>query len=125
MGTDNGVSKYDGKAISKIQFTSSFRAAITPLSKNTVWNVFQDKSGVIWLRTSQDLYCYDGKLFSYFLDNKNISNLQNLQLKSIQCFIKDNSGIILMGSGSLGMEGVVRLYGKFITSYKPNGGRLD
>ena len=121
LGTDDGVSLYDGKKISKIPFTNANGAAIAQSPKNSVWSIFQDQSGIIWFGTSQDLYCYDGKSFSRFLDKRNIINDQNLQLKSIQCFTEDNNGTIWMGSGPFGMEGVIRYDGNAITSSKPNG----
>ena len=86
-----------------------------------VWSIFQDKRGIIWFGTSEDLYCYDGKAFSRFLDKGNISNNQNLKLKWIQCFLEDSNGTIWMGSGPIAMEGVIQFDGKSITSSKPNG----
>lgn len=125
FGTDDGVSKYDGKTISKIPFSISnsngFGTSIPQLGKNMVWSIFQDKSGIIWFGTSEDLYCYDGKSFSRFLNRRNISNNQNLKLKWIQCFLEDSNGTIWMGSGPMAMEGVIQFDGKSITSSKPNG----
>jgi ligand-binding sensor domain-containing protein len=125
FGTDDGVSRYDGKTISKIPFAiinlSDFGTVITQSGKNSVWSMLQDKSGIIWFGTSQDLYCYDGKSFSRFLDNRNISNNQNLQLKWIQCLLEDRNGTIWMGSGPIASEGVIKFDGKNIISSKPNG----
>lgn len=125
FGTDNGVSRYDGKTISKVPFTitnsNGLGITIPQTGRNAVWSMFQDGSGIIWFGTSQDLYCYDGKSFTRFLDKTNISNNQNLQLKWIQCFLEDSSGIIWMGSGPIAEEGVIRFDGKSITSTKPNG----
>lgn len=125
FGTDDGVSRYDGKTISKIPFTMttsvSVGTTIAQPGKNSVWSMLQDKYGTIWFGTSQDLYCYDGKSFSRFLDKNNISNNQNLQLKWIQCFLEDSDGTIWMGSGPFGMEGVIRFDGKSIKGSKPNG----
>ena len=125
FGTDDGISRYDGKTISKIPFTlsspSGFGTATPQLGKNSVWSMLQDKNGIIWFGTSQDLYCYDGKSFSRFLDKDNISNNQNLQLKWIQCFLEDSNGTIWIGSGPITNEGVIRFDGKSITSSKPNG----
>src|SRR5690606_5691130 len=90
-------------------------------AKNAVWSMMQDKSGIIWIGTSQDLYCYDGKSFSRLLDNDNISNHQKLQLTWIQCFLEDSDGTIWIGSGPIADEGVIRFDGKSITSSKPNG----
>ena len=125
FGTDDGVTRFDGKTISKISFTitnsSSFGTTIIQSGRNSVWSIFQDKSGIIWFGTSDDLYCYDGKSFGRFLDKYNILNNQNLQLKWIQCFLEDSNGTIWMGSGPIAMEGVIRFDGKSITSSKPNG----
>ena len=50
FGTDDGVSRFDGKAISKISFTS-------PQPRfNAVWSMMQEKSGTFWFGTSEDLY---------------------------------------------------------------------
>ncbi|MFA6261964.1 MAG: two-component regulator propeller domain-containing protein [Bacteroidia bacterium] len=125
FGTDDGVCRYNGKTISKIPFTTSNASGIgtslQQLLKNSVWSMMQDKSGIIWFGTTQDLYCYNGKSFSRFLDNDNISNNQNLQLKWIQCFLEDCNGIIWMGSGPIASEGVIQFDGKMIKSSKPNG----
>ena len=125
FGTSDGISRYDGKTITKIPFTvnnsSVFGTSILQSGKNMVSSIFQDKSGIIWFGTSEDLYCYDGKLFSRFLDKKNISNNQNLKLSDIQCILEDSNGTIWMGSGPIAMEGVIQFNGKFITSSKPNG----
>ena len=124
FGTDDGVSRYDGKNISKIPFVISSLSSLgmsTPQSgKISVGSIFQDKRGIIWFGTSEDLYCYDGKLFSRFLDKGNILNNQNLKLKWIQCFLEDSKGIIWMGSGPIAMEGIIQFDGKSITGSKPN-----
>lgn len=125
FGTDAGVSRFDGKTLAKIPFTisnsSGFGTSIPPSGKNMVWSIFQDKSGIIWFGTSEDLYCYDGKSFSRFLDRGNISNPQSLELKWIQCILEDSNGTIWMGSGPIAMEGVIQFDGKSISSSKPNG----
>lgn len=127
FGTDDGVSRYDGKTISKMSFTSTSTSGFVstiPHSqpvKNAVWSMMQDKRGTIWFGTSDDLFCYDGKSFSRFLDKYNILNIQRLQLKWIQCMLEDNNGTIWMGSGPIATEGVIRFDGKSITSSKPNG----
>jgi len=126
FGTDDGISRYDGKTISKIPFTIHHSNGFEPSgnqpeTKNAVWGMMQDKSGIIWFGTTDDLYCYDGKNFSRFLDRNNISNSQNLQLKWIQCFLEDSNGTIWMGSGPIAMEGVIRFDGKSIISSKSNG----
>lgn len=125
FGTDDGISRYDGTNFSVISLTNSTSfipgKSISPSTKNSVWSMFQDRNGVIWFGTSQDLYCYDGKGFSRFLDQDNLLNNQNLQLKWIQCFLEDKDGSIWFGSGPIAEEGVIRYDGKSITASKPNG----
>jgi ligand-binding sensor domain-containing protein len=125
FGTDDGVSRYDGKTISKIPLTMTSSigvgTAIPQSGKNSVWSMLQDKNGTIWFGTSRDLYCYEGKSFSRFLDKNNIVNNQNLQLKWIQCFLEDSNGTIWMGSGPIASEGAIQFDGKNVTSSKPNG----
>ena len=128
FGTENGVCRYDGKTFSNMPFTALFNNDLTHTpsppstsAKNEVWRILQDKTGTIWFGSSADLYCYDGKTFSRFLDKQNIINKQNLQLKWVQCLLEDSSGTIWMGSGPFAMEGVIRYDGQSITSNKPNG----
>lgn len=125
FGTDDGVSRYDGKTISKISFTSTSTIglieAIPQSGKNAVWSMMQDKSGIIWFGTTEDLYCYDGKSFKRFLAKVSITNINKLQLKWIQCILEDRNGTIWMGSGPIAMEGVIHFDGKSISNSKPNG----
>lgn len=123
FGTGDGVSRYDGKTISKISITlpgpNAFGTAVS--GNNAVCSMMQDKNGIIWLGSFQDLYCYDGKSFTRFLDKHGIINNQHLTLKDAQSILEDSSGIIWIGSGPIGQEGVIRFDGKSITSSKPNG----
>lgn len=129
FGTDNGVCRYDGKSITNMSLTTNnnynlpFNSSLSnsTSNKNAVWCMMQDKSGTIWFGTNNGLYCYHGKTFSRFLDNDNIINKQNLQLKYIQCILEDSSGGIWMGSGPFAMEGVIHFDGKSLSSFKPNG----
>lgn len=129
FGTENGACRYNGETITNMPFTTINNYNLFPNNssnnstsiKNEVWDMLQDKSGKIWFGTTDGVYCYNGKTFSRFLDNDNIINEQNLQLKWIQCILEDSSGTIWMGSGPIAMEGVIRYDGKSLTSSKPNG----
>jgi len=79
---------------------------------------FQDKSGTLWFGTSEGVYCYAGKSFTRFLDNKSIINKNALQLKSIQCILEDKAGNMWFASWN--REGVCRFDGKTVASFKPN-----
>ena len=96
FGTADGVSRSEGKTIEIMSCASarlSGLAEAKPQSgKNAVWNMMQDKSGIIWFGTSEDLYCYDEKSFSRYLDKASMSNIDNLQLKWIPLNILSGTG---------------------------------
>ncbi len=123
FGTNDGVSRYNGKTISKVPFTITtligLGMAIPQSGKNAVYSMMQDKSGIIWLGTDNGIYCYNGKTFSYFLDNPNIINKSGLTLKSVQCMFEDRNGNLWFGSGPMAFEGIGFYDGKSLTNFKP------
>lgn len=123
FGTDDGVCLYDGKKISRISLTTNSSIGVGTIlpqtGKNIVWSVFQDKKGTIWFGTDYGVYCYNGKAFSYFLDNKEVLNKNNLTLKSVQCMFEDTSGNLWFGSGPQSSEGICQFDGKSLTNFKP------
>lgn len=125
FGTEDGVSKYDGKTISKIPFTisksSSFGISTAQSGKNIVWSIYQDKKGTIWFGSDYGLYCYNGKSFSYFLDNIAITNNSKLTLKSVQCMFEDAKGDLWFGAGPQSQEGICLFDGKSLINFKPQG----
>jgi ligand-binding sensor domain-containing protein len=130
IGTDNGLCRYDGKAISREPIITdrnpylagSITGNSVPGKKNEVWCILQDKTGLLWLGTREGLYCYDGKNFSRFLDRPGLVNKDSLQLTMVNCLLEDSSGTIWIGSGMPpGMEGLCRFDGKSITRFKPGG----
>lgn len=125
FGTDDGVSRYDGKIISKVPFTmmnaNGMAVDIPNASRNAVWSMMQDSKGIIWIGSALDLYCYNGETFSRFLDRKDLVNSQNLKLNMVQCIVEDSSGTIWFGSGPLALEGVIRLDGNTLSASKPSG----
>jgi len=121
IGTDNGVSRYDGKIVSPFPLTNTNTGIYNPPngspSKNEVWSIMQDKSGMIWLGTRNDLYLFNGNSLRRFLDDIHIENKDNLQLKMIDCMLEDKNGIIWLASGMVpGNEGICR--------YDPATGQL-
>lgn len=123
FGTKDGLSKYNGKTISKVPFTvtnsSGFGTAMAQSSRNEVWSIFQDKSGIIWFGTDNGVYCYNGKTFSYFLDNPGMTNKSGLTLKSVQCMFEDKNGNLWFGSGPMAFEGIAFFDGKSLINLKP------
>ena len=129
FGTTDGICRYDGKNIHRVPINGNFLPTITSdnyyteqSTKQTVWSIFQDKTGKIWFGTGDGVYCYNGSIFTRFLDNSNVINKEGLHLKMVDCILEDHQGNIWFASGMPpGMEGVCRYDGKSISSFKPNG----
>lgn len=123
FATNDGVSRYNGKTISKVPLVISspgdFSIAIPKPADKIVWSMMQDKTGMIWFGTGSGIICYDGKTFSNFLNNKNITNKNGLTLKSMQCMYEDTNGNIWFGSGPEASEGICLFDGKSLTNFKP------
>lgn len=129
FGTDDGVSYYNGKTITKISIPLSNGSNLypfnspnnNPTTKNAVWSMMQDKRGKIWAGTAEGVYCYNNKIFTRFLDNYLIINKNNLQLKMVDCIIEDKTGKVWFAGGMTSGEGVCCFDGKALTNFKPNG----
>jgi streptogramin lyase len=127
FGTSEGPCRYDGKAIISVPINGNFMPAIgnndfytATSQKNTVWSMLQDKKGNIWFGTGDGVYCYDGKNFSRFLDNPDVINKSNLQLRMVDCILEDKNGTIWFASGMPpGEEGICRYDGKNVVNFKP------
>ncbi|HAK76218.1 MAG TPA: hypothetical protein DCM71_04750 [Runella sp.] len=129
FGSKSKISRYDGKKFTTISipgsvggnFLTNNSINTTASEKNELWSMMQDKSGITWLGTTNGIYCYNGKSFTRFLDNKSIRNTNNVHLKWTQCIFEDKSGNMWFGSWVLANEGICRYDGKSITQYKPYG----
>ena len=128
IGTLDGICRYNGKKIIPISIAFLIRPVVSnnyysnQSTKNTVWSMLQDKMGKIWFGTGDGVYCYNGKVFTRFLQNDGVINKENLHLKMVDCMLEDGNGNIWFASGCPpGMEGVCRFDGKSISSFKPTG----
>lgn len=127
LGTAEGLSRYNGKTITNVPITidksSNSLSNIThnPSTKVEVWSMMQDKSGTLWLGTSEGVYCYNDNLFTRFLDRDSLINKEGLHLKMVDCILQDRNGDMWFCSGMPpGEEGICRYDGKSITSFKPD-----
>jgi ligand-binding sensor domain-containing protein len=127
FGTTEGICRYDGKNISSVPIPFFVRPVIYDnayytkwSTKNTVWSMLQDKTGIIWFGTGDGVYRYDGISFSCLLANYGIINNDSLHLKVVADIVEDKNGIIWFFSGILpGDEGICRFDGKKIERIKP------
>ncbi len=129
FGSREAITRFDGKKFINIAIPSSVRSNFilsqsfnyNPATKNELWSMMQDRSGKIWLGTTDGIYCFDGKTFTRLFDNKNVRNTANVSLKWTQCIFEDKAGNIWFGSWVYGNEGISRYDGKSITQFKPFG----
>lgn len=128
FGSKTAISRFDGNKFITISIPGSAGSKFlshnsfnTLSPKNELWSMMQDRSGKIWLGTTDGIYCYDGKEFTSFLDDKSILNTGKVHLRWTQCIFEDQSGNIWFGSWVLANEGLCRYDGKSITQYKPYG----
>ena len=127
FGTDQGVCRFDGKAIVSVPIRSSnlsslyLSSSVNELApaKKAVWSMLQDRSGNIWFGTDEGLYRFDGKTFTRLLDDPAILNTGKLTLKSVQCMLEDQKGNFWFGSGPMAFEGLCRYDGQMVESFKP------
>jgi ligand-binding sensor domain-containing protein len=128
FGTDDGICRYDGNAITSIPIPATYNHYGVAASdeatstKNAVWSILQDRSGTLWIGTSEGVHRYNGTSFTPFLDDASIANPGGLHLKMVACMLEDTKGNIWFGSGMPpGGEGLCRYDGESLTSVKPNG----
>lgn len=125
FGSREAISRFDGKKFTNMSIPGSvgghFLSNNMSTAKNELWSMMQDRSGKIWLGTTEGIYCFDGKFFTRFLDNKSILNPGKLSLNWTQCIFEDKAGNIWFGSWVLANEGICRFDGQSITQYKPYG----
>ncbi|KAA5536590.1 hypothetical protein F0919_02665 [Taibaiella lutea] len=129
IGTRDGLCRYDGNKITPFTISKGFMTVANnnkdyyyseQSKKETVWDIYQDKSGKIWFGTGDGLYCYDGNIFTRFLDNPDVINKSGLKLKMVSSILEDKMGNIWFASGMPpGQEGICRYDGSNLVSFKP------
>ncbi|MCW3082994.1 MAG: hypothetical protein JWP12_360 [Bacteroidetes bacterium] len=134
FGSRSGICRYDARlndSVGQRQTITKIPITVTnsynfypsnnkqPPAKNAVWSMMQDKMGNIWFGTDEDLYCFNGKTFTRFLDDPAIINKSRLTLKSVQYMLEDKNGNIWFGSGPMAFEGICFYDGKTLTNFKP------
>jgi len=76
------------------------------LSQNTVWSVFRDERGYLWLGTSDGLNRYDGYKFKVFRNDPNDST--SISANRVYSICQDKSGALWFGT-----------YGGGLNKYEP------
>ncbi|MEO1055185.1 MAG: two-component regulator propeller domain-containing protein [Bacteroidota bacterium] len=112
IGTDDGLSVYDGNAITDVHITPPVNSLH---NKFYVFSIMQDESGEIWLATVEGVYVYDGKSFTSFTVNEGGSGFIS-DKNNVEYILEDSAGNFWFG-GRVN-KGVFRYDGKSIINYE-------
>ena len=123
VGTDAGVSFYDGKQFSKIRIPSSKGSEWVsttvendqPSKQNEIFSITQDKDGNLWFATQDGVYTYDGQSFTPFMVDKNGKGFKNPDKNNVEHILEDKAGNLWFGGR--GNAGVFRFDGKSIAKF--------
>ena len=123
VGTNKGLNRFNGKSFENIPIvfknnfiTSNYSNNSSP-TENCIWSMMVDNKGTLWLGTSDGVYCYDNKVFTRFLNNQNIVNKDDLQLKGIFSMIESSDGSIWFTACE--SEGISKFDGKTLSNVIP------
>jgi ligand-binding sensor domain-containing protein len=131
FGTADGITCYDGKVFSIIPITAITgnknysktmpdpNYGFPKPEENWVQSIMQDRTGMFWFGTMSGVYRYDGKTFTHFSHNDNVTNNTGIIIGNIESILEDNNGNIWFGGR--GTEGVFLYDGKTLANFKPNG----
>ncbi|MBU3682254.1 MAG: hypothetical protein FGM16_09985 [Flavobacterium sp.] len=133
VGTNKELNRFDGTKFESVPIVLSDKISyfyknsnsISSPTKNTIWCMMQDRKGIIWYGTDEAIYCYDGKAFSRFIDNRTIVNKDSLNLKGVFSILESKNGNIWFAECA--GEGVSSFDGKTLSTIIPYNeiGRTD
>ena len=118
IGTKEGVSLYNGNTFTKIQI--QLPKNLPPntnkyFQTHSVYDIMQDKYGILWFVTIDGVYTYDGKSFTLFPINEAANGFLTSNDK-VERILEDKAGNIWFGGRT--NEGVFRYDGKSVTNLK-------
>ncbi len=128
FGTDTGLSRLDGKAISSINISiSSSGSTHAPhqtekSAQPAVWSLHQDRKGTLWIGSANGMLRFRNEVMSAFLPDARVQNPNRLHLRMVDDIHEDKKGNIWFASGMPpGQEGLCRFDGKTVKQFKPGG----
>jgi len=106
LGTDKGLSKYDGKNFINFNAQNGFRG-------NEIRSLLKDSKGNLWVGTfGQGVAKYDGNTFTYYNENDGMSH------GYVHSILEDSKGNLWLGTGN----GVNKFDGQEFTTYGTRDG---
>lgn len=137
FGTSDGLCRYDGNTFTPITISInagsnlhldssvrlknkiSVRSNGGVTEENSVWSIIQDKLGTLWFGTTDGIYTYDGKTFSFFTHTDGISNHTGVDINKVESILEDRTGKIWFGGRFT--DGLFCYDGIALTHLKPDG----
>lgn len=97
LGTQRGLSKFDGKNFENFQAQSA-TGPNEALAGNFIGALFEDNEGKIWIGTEQGASTYDGNKFT------RVKGTFFSQSRSIEAFTQDSKGRVWIGTEKGGLQ---------------------
>lgn len=102
FGTENGLNRFDGYSFKVYNFN---RDDSTTIGANSVWSLFRDTKGILWVGTDgggMSKYNAEKDAFiRYSPDNKNPQAISN---GAVRCIYEDKSGRLWAGTWGGGLN---------------------
>lgn len=130
FGTTDGVSRYNGKSFTNFTFSIFNANTNTSFSNNRsdplkeqfknykeVWSMLQDRTGKIWIGTTNGVYCFDGDKFISIADLDTSKN-NSLKHITVTAIAEDQKGNIWFTSWA---DGLCLFDGKTIIKVSSDG----
>lgn len=122
-GTEGGLYRMEGDSFMPVFMLGGeqrFAPGMGYRSANAVWALLQDREGLIWIGTEEQVLRYDGRSFHQFPDNT-VENQAKLSVSHIGYLMQDRSGNIWLGSNVAGGDGLIRFDGHTLHNFKAGG----
>jgi ligand-binding sensor domain-containing protein len=107
----DGVYRYDGKSITKIEIQKLYQGDAAPRERNWGFPQLQDKNGNIWFSNWDGVYRYDGKSFTTFTKKDGLAG------NMVAVILQDSKGALWFGG-----DGLSRYDGKSFTTFSSKDG---
>jgi ligand-binding sensor domain-containing protein len=131
FGTSDGITTWDGKSFTKISITTIrgknakiYQPTTTDPTygvvsqENEINDIIQDSKGHFWFAATGAVYRYDGKTYTNFTVNDEISNSTGVKFGWIERIMEDKEGKIWFGGRA--NQGLFCFDGNTLTNLKPN-----
>jgi len=106
IGTDGGLDKFDRASENFTHYQHDENDSHS-LSNNSVWAIYQDRSGVLWVGTDGGgLGRYDSMSKRFIHYQKDADNPMSLSSNMVRAIVQDQGGVLWIGTNAGGLNTV-------------------